>query len=83
MPDVIVSEEITVALTERSAKCLRLAADNEGLSVTDTVNRALQVYAYLTHLHGEGYALARVDDYGNAEVLEADQTSQTIRVTFG
>ena len=40
---------LTVNLTERSSRALELAVNDTGDSRTDTVNRALQVYAYLVH----------------------------------
>jgi hypothetical protein len=38
---------VTVNLTERSSNALDLAIDLKHDTLTDTVNRALQVYAYL------------------------------------
>lgn len=42
-----VVEKITVGLIERSAQARIVASQLTGLSYADTVNRALQVYAYL------------------------------------
>lgn len=39
--------KLTVNITPRSVVALEKAAEIEGLSKTDTVNRALQVWAYL------------------------------------
>lgn len=47
-------ERVTVNLTERSAKALRLAAGLTGDTKTDTINRALQVYAYFEHVVSQG-----------------------------
>jgi hypothetical protein len=40
-------ERITVNLTPRSSSALELAVDMTGDTKTDTVNRALQIYAWL------------------------------------
>ena len=45
---------ITMNLTSRSAQALEVATDLTGDSKTDTVNRALQVYAFLTHVISNG-----------------------------
>jgi hypothetical protein len=42
-------ERVTVNLTPRSSAALALAAELTQDSKTDTINRALQVYAYLMH----------------------------------
>lgn len=43
-------ERLSVYLTERASRALGLAADLTGDSRTDTVNRAIQVYASLVML---------------------------------
>ncbi len=45
---------LTVNLTPRADAALRLAAEISGDSKTDTVNRALQVYAFFLHEKQEG-----------------------------
>ena len=40
-------ERLTVNMTERSMRALELAAQQTGLSKTDCLNRAIQVYSYL------------------------------------
>jgi hypothetical protein len=40
----------TVSFTERSMRAIALAAENTGDSQADVINRAVQVYAYLTWL---------------------------------
>lgn len=45
---------VTVNLTPRSHKALRVAAEITGGSITDTVNRALQFYAYAEHIMSVG-----------------------------
>jgi hypothetical protein len=45
LPEIF--EKITVNLVERASRSLELAVSFTGYSKTDTVNRALQLYAYL------------------------------------
>jgi hypothetical protein len=40
-------ERITVNLTSRSSSALELAVELSGDTKTDTINRAIQIYAYL------------------------------------
>lgn len=47
-------ERITVNLIPRASAALALAAELSGDTRTDTINRALQVYAYLLHVKQEG-----------------------------
>jgi hypothetical protein len=47
-------ERITVNVIGRASRALDLAAELTGDTKTDTVNRALQVYAYLTQLTARG-----------------------------
>jgi hypothetical protein len=47
-------ERVTVNLTQRSARALELATQLTGDSKTDTINRAMQVYAYLEHVLSNG-----------------------------
>ena len=47
-------ERVTVNLTPRSARALELATQLTGDSKTNTVNRAIQIYAYLEHVISEG-----------------------------
>jgi hypothetical protein len=47
-------ERITVNVIGRASRALDLAAEITGDTKTDTVNRALQVYAYLTQLTARG-----------------------------
>ena len=50
-------ERVTVNLTARASRALEQAAELTGDSKTDTINRALQVYAYLEQVTQEGGAL--------------------------
>jgi hypothetical protein len=47
-------ERVTVNLTGRAADSLEQAAKLTGNSKTDTINRALQVYAYLEQVTNDG-----------------------------
>jgi len=47
-------ERITVNLTGRASRALELATELTGDTKTDTVNRALQVYAYLEQVTARG-----------------------------
>jgi hypothetical protein len=47
-------ERITVNLTGRASRALDLAIELTGDTKTDTVNRALQVYAYLEQVTARG-----------------------------
>lgn len=47
-------ERVTVNLTPRSARALELATQITGDSKTDTINRAIQLYAYIEHITSEG-----------------------------
>jgi hypothetical protein len=47
-------ERITVNLTGRASRALELAAELTGDTKTDTVNRALQIYAYVEQVMAAG-----------------------------
>jgi hypothetical protein len=47
-------ERITVNVISRASRALSLAAELNGDTKTDTVNRALQVYAYLSQISARG-----------------------------
>lgn len=47
-------ERITVNLTGRACRALEIATQLTGDSKTDTINRALQVYAYLEQVTARG-----------------------------
>jgi hypothetical protein len=47
-------ERVTVNLTNRSSKALELATGLTGDSKTDTINRALQIYAFLEQVTSKG-----------------------------
>lgn len=57
-------EQLTVNLTERSARALELAAAETGLSKTDCVNRAIQAYAWLEREVAAGRTLCVRDAAG-------------------
>jgi hypothetical protein len=56
-------ERITVNLTSRSSAALELAVELSGDTKTDTINRALQIYAYLEKV---------IRDGGSVHVREQD-----------
>jgi hypothetical protein len=45
---------VTVDLTERSRRALEIGAELTGYSKTDTMNRALQLYAFAQQLIDQG-----------------------------
>ncbi len=47
-------ERITVNLTPRSSSALELAVELSGDTKTDTINRAIQIYAYLEKVIRDG-----------------------------
>jgi hypothetical protein len=47
-------ERITVNLTSRASRALELATELTGDTRTDTVNRALQIYAYVEQVMASG-----------------------------
>lgn len=53
-PERTALERLTVNLTPRAGSALATAMATTGDTKTDTVNKALQVYAYLTHLTYQG-----------------------------
>jgi hypothetical protein len=59
-------ERITVNLAPRSSKALELATSLTGDSKTDTVNRALQIYAYLMDVISKGGSID-VRESGDAD----------------
>ena len=64
-------ERVTVNLTPRSARALELATQLTGDSKTDTINRAIQVYAYLEHIISNGGSVhARESEESELERLK-------------
>jgi hypothetical protein len=62
---------VTVNLTQRSSAALDLLTGLTGDSKTDTVNRALQIYAYLEHVvHGGGSIHVRKADGSELEQVK-------------
>ena len=47
-------ERVTVNLTGRASRALELATQVTGDTKTDTINRALQIYAYLEEVTARG-----------------------------
>ncbi len=63
---------MTVNLTARSYTALGYAVDVTGDTKTDTINRALQVYAALLKDVAEGRRVATLDSDGNGRFFDAD-----------
>jgi hypothetical protein len=47
-------ERVTVNLVARASRALQLASDLTGDTKTDSINRAIQVYAYLEEISSRG-----------------------------
>ena len=65
-----ISERITVNLIHDASEALALAQRLTSLSKTDTVNRALQMYAYLMQAKKDGKAFYIKDGKGRFEKIE-------------
>jgi hypothetical protein len=52
--------KVTVNFTARSVDALKAAAEQTGLSRTDTLNQAIQMYAHIVQIHDEGNGSARL-----------------------
>ena len=50
-------ERVTVNLTSQSSRALEIAAQLTGDTKTDTINRAVQLYAYLEQVTQDGGAI--------------------------
>lgn len=64
-------ERVTVNLTPRAARALEQAAELTGDTKTDTINRALQVYAYLEQVTHDGGAIyVRETPEGESQLIK-------------
>jgi hypothetical protein len=64
-------ERVTVNLTGRSSRALDAATELTGDSKTDTINRALQIYAFLEQvMAGGGSVYARESPGGELELIK-------------
>jgi len=64
-------ERVTVNLTVRAARALNQAAELTGDSKTDTINRALQIYAYLEQItHNGGAIYVRETPDGEPQLIK-------------
>lgn len=61
---------LTVNLVPRAHAAMLLASEINGLSKTDTVNRALQLYAYVEHTLSDGGELLVRDPDGQLSVIK-------------
>jgi hypothetical protein len=62
-------ERVTVNLVPRAAEALRRAVELTGDSKTDTINRALQLYAYIIKDQSEGKDFLIRDTKGELDKL--------------
>jgi hypothetical protein len=60
---------VTVNLIPRADAALTLAVELTGDSKTDTINRAIQIYAYLEHVKNEGADILLRDKDGTTKLL--------------
>jgi hypothetical protein len=60
-------ERVTVNLTARSSQALQIAAELTGDTKTDTINRAVQIYAFLQQAIAQGGSI-HVRESNDAEV---------------
>lgn len=49
--------KVSADFTPKSVAALEAAAEMAGNNQTDTINRAVQIYAYLTDLRQQGYTI--------------------------
>lgn len=54
MSDSITAERVTVSLTPKASQALAAVAGREHLSKTAVINRALQLYGYVSRLGSQG-----------------------------
>lgn len=66
-PNPLTVERITVGLTRKTQKALARAAESEGLTKTDIVNRALQLYDWMLDQQTRGYKIATLREDGDVE----------------
>lgn len=63
-------ERVTVNLVPRTAKALQLAVDITGDTKTDTINRAIQMYAFMEEtVRQGGTILVRDKPDGDVQVI--------------
>jgi hypothetical protein len=62
--------KLTVNVTARSIHALEVGAELNADTETDTVNRALQVYAFLTHFTAQGCDLLLRHPDGELEKIQ-------------
>lgn len=58
----------TVNLTDRGDDALELAARLSGDNQTDTINRAIQIYAYVLHVKDQGGTILAEEKVPNGSV---------------
>jgi hypothetical protein len=62
-------ERVTVNLVPRTSEALRLAVELTGDSKTDTINRALQLYAFFMKIQADDGSILIRDAGGELEKL--------------
>ncbi len=61
---------LTINLIPRATAALHLASEISGDSRTDTMNRAIQLYAYVTELSSRGYDILVRHPDGTVEQIK-------------
>lgn len=69
MQDESTNTKVIVNLNNRTMLSLEAASAAAGLNSTDTINRAIQVYAYLLARAAKSMTLAVMNDKGKSEIL--------------
>src|SRR5260370_37828439 len=72
-------QRVTVNLTPRSGHALEMAVKRTGDSQTDTINRAIQVYAYLTDITETGGPAHRRQDGAEQRAVQGGYLTATPR----
>jgi hypothetical protein len=65
-----VHEKLTVNLVESASRALELAAEITGDTKTDTVNRAIQIYAYIVSEKQQGREIVIEEPDGSASIMK-------------
>lgn len=62
--------QVTVALHERSQRALEQLCKSTGYSMTDAINRAVQIYAFIEENSADGSQIIVRHPSGRAEVVK-------------
>lgn len=63
-------EKVTVNLVDKALSSMEAASALEGLSKTDVINRALQMYVWILEHQTLGYKFCVIDEKNNVELVE-------------